>query len=223
MVAKICGITTLEDALTALAAGANLLGFNFYPSSPRYISPAVSRPIVEVIRSLYPEATLVGVFVNAPVADVLQTLEMCRLDLAQLSGDEPPEEVKRLGPRAFKAFRPRSRDEVEAFLRAYPLRPEPPACLVDALRPGFYGGSGQRADWQVAMWLSQRVPILLAGGLTPENVGEAITQVRPWGVDVASGVESAPGRKDKVRMEMFLRRAHEAYAALSLDNSRGGS
>lgn len=221
MVVKICGITTLEDALTALAAGAGWLGFNFYSRSPRYLSPEACRSMVEVIRPLYPEATLVGVFVNTPVDEVLRILDECRLDLAQLSGDESPEEVRRLGQRAFKAFRPRSQDEMEALIQTYPLRAEPPACLVDAARSGFYGGSGQVADWSIAARVAQRAPILLAGGLTPENVVMAIDQVRPWGVDVASGVEAAPGRKDKSRLEAFLRRARDAYMALSFSHSRG--
>ncbi|MCX8025339.1 MAG: phosphoribosylanthranilate isomerase, partial [Thermanaerothrix sp.] len=221
MAVKICGITTLQDALTALATGVTWLGFNFYSRSPRYLSPEACRSIVEVIRPLYPEATLVGVFVNTPVDEVLRVLETCQLHLAQLSGDESPTEVKRLGNRAFKAFRPRSQDEMDALLKAYPLRSDPPACLVDAARSGFYGGSGQVADWSVAAWAAQRVPIFLAGGLTPENVAIAIDQVRPWGVDVASGVEAAPGRKDKARLEAFLQQARNAYAALSFSRARG--
>ncbi|MGB9799568.1 MAG: phosphoribosylanthranilate isomerase [Thermanaerothrix sp.] len=220
MVAKICGITTLEDALTALAAGAALLGFNFYPRSPRYLLPEKCRSIVEVIRSLYPEATLVGVFVNTPADEVLRILDECQLDLAQLSGDESPAEVKRMGYRAFKAFRPHSQDEMEALLHAYPLRPDPPACLVDAARPGVYGGSGQVANWQIAAWAAHRVPLLLAGGLTPENVATAITQVQPWGVDVASGVEATPGHKDKARLEEFLRQVRDTYTMLSLSHKR---
>jgi phosphoribosylanthranilate isomerase len=221
MVVKICGITTLEDALTALAAGAGWLGFNFYSHSPRYLSPEACRSLVEVIRPLYPEATLVGVFVNAPADEVWRILDECRLDLAQLSGDEPPEVLRHLGQRAFKAYRPRSQDEMEAFFLTYPLRADPPACLVDAAKPGVYGGSGQVADWSIAAWAAQRAPILLAGGLTPENVAMAIDQVRPWGVDVASGVETAPGCKDKARLEAFLRQARDAYAALSFSHSRG--
>lgn len=221
MVVKICGITTLEDALTALAAGAGWLGFNFYPRSPRYLSPEACRLLVEVIRHLYPEATLVGVFVNTPVDDILRILVECQLDLAQLSGDESPEEVRRLGQRAFKAFRPRSQEEMEALFQTYPRRFDPPACLIDAVKSGFYGGSGQVADWSIAAWVAQRAPILLAGGLTPENVAIAIDQVRPWGVDVASGVETAPGRKDKARLEAFLRQARDAYAALTFSCSRG--
>lgn len=215
---KICGITTLEDALEALAAGADILGFNFYPHSPRYISPTVCQAVVRAVREAHPWAILVGVFVNAPAAQVLDTLDTCGLDLAQLSGDEPPEILEQLGERAFKAFRPRSQDELESLLRIYPLRREGPAALVDAMKPGLYGGSGQMANWRAAAWLAQRAPILLAGGLTPENVAMAIAQVQPWGVDVASGVEAAPGRKDKIRLRAFVQQVRKAYVALSTIN-----
>jgi len=207
MIVKICGITCLDDAFAALSAGADSLGFNFYPNSPRYISPTACRTIVREIRPLYPKAVLVGVFVNAPVEVVIAILETCGLDLAQLSGDEPPVDVQRLGHKAYKVFRPTSQSEAEALLSAYPLRRDPPACLVDAAKPGVYGGSGTLSNWEIARWLAQRAPILLAGGLTPENVRKAIEEVRPWGVDVASGVETVPGRKSPERLREFIRAA----------------
>lgn len=212
MIVKICGITCLDDAREALKAGAHMLGFNFYPDSPRYISPTACRNLVREICHLYPQAILVGVFVNAPVETVITTLETCNLDLAQLSGDEPPADVQRLGERAYKAFRPASQNEMEAMLSAYPLHRDPPACLIDAAKPGVYGGSGTLGNWEIAHWLAQRVPILLAGGLTPENVRKAIEEVRPWGVDVASGVETAPGRKSAERMREFIRAAQQNQA-----------
>ena len=194
---KICGIKTLPDALAAIEAGADLIGFNFYPKSPRYIDVRICRNITSVMRK-YAHITLVGVFVNASVAEISATMETCNLDLAQLHGDETPEILQSLNEKAFKAFRgvPQS---LEDFARI-----NEPALLVDASVKGVYGGSGVTADWTGAAELAKKYPLLLAGGLTPENVAEAVRQVRPWGVDVASGVESAPGEKDVVMMKAFI-------------------
>jgi phosphoribosylanthranilate isomerase len=205
---KICGITSLEDALAAVEAGADWLGFNFYPPSPRFVPPEVCAKIVASLRGT--GVTCVGVFVNAPLDEIQAILEVCRLDLAQLSGDEPPEVVNALGERAFKALRPASSTELEALLRRYPPRREAPAWLLDAYRPGEYGGTGAPASRELARALAGQAPILLAGGLRPENVGEAIRQVRPWGVDVASGVESSPPHKDALRMKQFIQAARMA-------------
>ena len=201
---KICGLTTLEDALLAIEAGTELLGFNFHPSSPRYISPADCARLVSALASFRPRLQLVGVFVNTPPEQIRRVLASCSLDLAQLSGDEPAEDLANLGALAFKAFRPADPDELERLLESYPQRRQPPACLLDAYRPGQYGGTGQVADWSLAAGLARRVPMLLAGGLRPENVAQAVSQVRPWGVDVASGVESSPGRKDPDRLRAFI-------------------
>jgi len=202
---KICGLTTLEDALAAVEAGADLLGFNFYPPSPRYISPAECARLAAELRKRGCSARLVGVFVNASAGEIEAILDGCALDLAQLSGDEGPELVQRLGKRAFKAIRPAGPSEPD-----YPARAEPPAYLIDAYRPGEYGGTGQTGDWRLAAELARRAPILLAGGLRSENVAAAVQQVHPWGVDVASGVESAPGRKDPDKMRAFIQSAREA-------------
>ncbi len=210
MKVKICGITTLEDALAAVAAGADLLGFNFYPKSPRCLTPAACAHITAELRRQGTPAVLVGVFVNATPQTIELTLEKCALDLAQLSGDETPAQVQVLGEKAFKALRPANAEQLRQALAAYPPRQTPPSVLIDAYRPGDYGGTGQRADWDLAAGLAGQAPVLLAGGLTPENVAEAVRRVNPWGVDVASGVESAPGRKHAGKMAAFVRAAQTA-------------
>lgn len=208
---KVCGITTLADGLAAIAAGADLLGFNFYPPSPRYLPPAQCAEIVAGLRARQPDparaepVVMVGVFVNTPPEAVAEIIDRCGLDLAQFSGDEPAANLATLGNRAFKVLRPGSLAELEEALQMYSLRAEAPAWLIDAFRPGEYGGTGQTADWSLARALARQAPILLAGGLTSANVATAIAQVRPWGVDVASGVEAAPGRKDRARMDTFIK------------------
>jgi phosphoribosylanthranilate isomerase len=195
---KICGITSLDDALAAVDAGADMLGFNFYPKSPRYLEIGICRGIAGVLCKRHANVTLVGVFVNTPVAEIRATIETCGLALAQLHGDETPEILSALGKRAFKAFRGIP-DEITGY-----TRDAAPALLVDAAVKGVYGGSGVVADWSAAEKLAKRVPLLLAGGLTPENVGAAVRQVHPWGVDVASGVESSPRAKDPQKMKRFV-------------------
>ena len=195
---KICGIKTATDALAAMEAGANLIGFNFYPKSPRYIDVGMCRNITSVMRK-YAHITLVGVFVNASVAEIYATMETCNLSLAQLHGDETPEIMQSLNGKAFKAFRgvPSTLDGL--------ARHDVPGFLVDASVKGAYGGTGVTADWKSAAELAKKYPLLLAGGLTPENVADAVQQVKPWGVDVASGVESAPGEKDASKMKAFVK------------------
>jgi phosphoribosylanthranilate isomerase len=207
MKVKICGITSLEDALTAVEAGADMLGFNFYPKSPRYIEPTACARLVEDLMRQGCKVKLVGVFVNSGLIEIETILNQCGLDLAQLCGDEPPDLLTTLGERAFKALRPVDSTALEAALNQLPARYQPPALLIDAYHPGAYGGTGQKADWSLARGMAHLKPILLAGGLTPENVSEAIQQARPWGVDVASGVESVPGKKDSARVAAFVRAA----------------
>lgn len=205
---KICGLTNLADGQHALDAGADLLGFIFYERSPRYVDPKTVASIASTLKSslstLHP--LLVGVFVNPSYDEVNRTLDTCGLDLAQLHGEEDPELLARLSGRAFKALRPRTIEEAETLAARFgSLGPAGgPDFLVDAYHPDARGGTGQTGDWNLAAGLAQRRRLLLAGGLTPENVAEAIRQVRPWGVDVASGVESAPGRKDPGRMKTFV-------------------
>ena len=201
---KICGITNLEDALAAVEAGADVLGYNFYPHSPRYISPVMCARIQAGLENHGISVCTVGVFVNETVGSVSRTLKTCGLDLAQLSGDEPPLEVKALGGLAFKGIRPQNEGEAVAFSRLYAEPEVLPALLVDAYRPGLYGGTGHTGNWSLARSLSGRYSILLAGGLHPGNVAQAVEQVRPWGVDVASGVESSPRRKDPQKMSDFI-------------------
>jgi phosphoribosylanthranilate isomerase len=195
---KICGIKTVDDALTAINFGADLIGFNFYSKSPRYVEVSHCRGIMSTVRR-YGHVIFVGVFVNATVAEINATMETCGLSLAQLHGDETPEMMSELDGKAFKAFRgiPQDLDGFE--------RQGAPAFLVDASVKGVYGGSGVTADWNGAAGLAEKYPLLLAGGLTPENVAEAVRRVKPWGVDVASGVESAPGVKDAAKVAEFVK------------------
>jgi len=141
---------------------------------------------------------------------VLETMALCNLDLAQLSGDEPPSDLAALDGRGFKALRPRDPASAAQALASLPARSAPPACLVDACRPGEYGGTGQMADWNLAAGLARHASLLLAGGLTPGNVAAAVRQVQPWGVDVASGVEAAPGKKDPEKVRQFIVNARHA-------------
>lgn len=225
---KICGIKTVTDALAAMDAGADLIGFNFYPKSPRFIERQACAEITSVLKREYPQVRLVGVFVNSSVEEVKDTLQICALDLAQLHGDETPEMLNRLNGKAFKAIRLSASESFETsvypFLNSVaksvsvresatesvedircPFQQSAlPALLVDASVKGVYGGSGVTADWNSAAELAKKYPLLLAGGLTPENVAEAIRRVKPWGVDVASGVESTPGEKDAGKMKEFV-------------------
>ena len=197
---KICGIKTLKDAIAAMDAGANFIGFNFYPKSPRYVEVGMVRNIMSVVRQ-NGRAKSVGVFVNASVAEIVATMETLGLNLAQLHGDETSEMLNQLNGKAFKAFRGVA--DVETDKRM--IADSAPAFLVDASVKGVYGGSGVTADWDGAAELAKKYPLLLAGGLTPENVAEAVGRVKPWGVDVASGVESESGKKHAGKMIEFVK------------------
>ncbi|MGE5224840.1 MAG: phosphoribosylanthranilate isomerase [Omnitrophica WOR_2 bacterium] len=204
MKVKICGLTSLEDTLAAAGAGADMLGFNFFPKSPRFISTQECRKWVSALKAAGAPVTTVGVFVNEAPERIVAILDECGLDLAQLSGDEPPGHLEFLGERGFKALRLRLAGEAGTVFDRYPTRKQAPAWLVDAYAPGQFGGTGQMADWTLASSIASRYPVLLAGGLTPENVSDALRQVNPWGVDVASGVESSPGKKDQGRVIAFI-------------------
>jgi phosphoribosylanthranilate isomerase len=208
---KICGITNLDDARAAIEAGADMLGFNFYANSPRYITPEKAGEIAAHLwRSDGQRPLLVGVFVNSPLEEIRSILEITQIDLAQLHGDEPVSVVEQLHGRGFKALRPTSEEEAHMDAEWFaPHGPNAPVLLIDAYRKDQYGGTGHVADWSIATKLAQQYPILLAGGLTPENVTEAIRQVRPWGVDVASGVEVAPGKKAAAKMRLFVESAKQ--------------
>ncbi|MGC1379343.1 MAG: phosphoribosylanthranilate isomerase [Anaerolineales bacterium] len=207
---KICGITSLEDARTAIEAGADYLGFNFYPPSPRSILPEACAQITSVLRQEYPQVQLVGVFVNMPVAQVKAILTGCGLHLAQLHGDESVKMLAEFEGMAFKAVRLSTDSITDSRIRtdfksyAQFRGGQAPVLLVDAAVKGAYGGTGVTADWSAAAELARRYPLLLAGGLTAENVGAAVRQVRPWGVDTASGVEASPGKKDAEKMKAFV-------------------
>ena len=211
---KICGITNMEDAGVAVEAGADLLGFIFYPASPRYVAPRGVAEIVKALRagSAARGVRTVGVFVDTKPAEMRATLEATGLDLAQLSGGEPPHSLELLERRAFKALRPGSWEEADADAEWYADLgpPDGPDLLLDTYRAGAFGGTGEVGDWQIAAALAPRYRLLLAGGLTPDNVQAAIRQVRPWGVDVGSGVEATPGRKDHQKVRAFIHHAKHA-------------
>jgi phosphoribosylanthranilate isomerase len=198
---KICGITAAEDARHAAACGADALGFVFFAASPRCVTPAQARAIIV---TLPPFVVRVGLFVNEDPAQIRAIVAECGLDAVQLHGDEPPAVCRALPCRVIKGIRPRAAAELAAFA-AYPAA----ALLVDAAVPGQFGGTGQRADWDLARQLAARRQVILAGGLTPDNVAEAVRQVRPYAVDVASGVERAPGHKDPEKVARFIRMAKE--------------
>ncbi|HRQ36445.1 MAG TPA: phosphoribosylanthranilate isomerase [Chloroflexota bacterium] len=233
---KICGTTNLEDALLAAEAGADFLGFIFYPPGKRSITPEAAQTITARLRQLDNCPVLVGVFVNETPERMAEIMAECQLDLAQLHGDEPPwlvgDERSPLYGRAFKALRPTSLIEAETDAEWYtrpgmgeaggvqvlrndrdsthlprPYTPSP-ALLIDAYHPTLRGGTGETADWSMCAHLAQQIPgLMLAGGLTPDNVAEAVRVVRPYAVDVASGVESSPSRKDPALVRAFIANA----------------
>ncbi|HWS86962.1 MAG TPA: phosphoribosylanthranilate isomerase [Pyrinomonadaceae bacterium] len=195
---KVCGITNLEDALAALGAGADLLGFNFYARSPRYVTPAGAREIIERL----PEgATCVGVFVNEPAPAVERIAREAGLGAVQLHGDETPEFCQSLrGLTTIKALRVGA-DYTPESAAAFGTD----AVLLDAYVAGARGGTGHTFDWTLAGLTRERVPrLFLAGGLNPDNVAAAVAAVRPYAVDVCSGVETAPGRKSPELMRRFV-------------------
>ena len=197
---KICGITNEADGLAAAEAGADALGFVFYEPSPRHISVDAA---ASVIRKLPASVIKVGVFVNAPEGLVLHAARECGLNLLQFHGDESPEYCLGFGLMSMKAFRVRDRASLEA-VRAY----RTDAWLFDAYTPGLPGGTGETFNWNLARQARDwGRPIFLAGGLSPENIAEAIQCARPYGVDVSSGVEAAPGKKDHARVKTFIEAA----------------
>ena len=208
---KICGLTNFEDARVAAEAGADLLGFIFYPPSPRCVSPAVVGEIVTRLRQeLDSPPKFVGVFVNAERAAIEKIMSECGLDLAQLHGDESPEFAANFAGRAFKAVNPASLGDAQKAAQKFILHP-PDFMLLDAYHPTLRGGTGHTADWQMAQTVAQAHQLLLAGGLAPDNVAEAIRRVQPWGVDVSSGVEADKGRKDHARVQAFVAAVKSIY------------
>jgi phosphoribosylanthranilate isomerase len=203
---KICGITDARDAHDAVEAGADALGFMFYKDSPRCLPLPVA---AQIIRMLPPFVAKVGVFVNPTAEEVRRAIEGCGLDTLQFHGDEPPEFCRGFGLKVIKAFRVRDTDSLKP-LPGYDRE----AWLLDTHVDGKLGGTGQRFNWELAATAaSHGRPVILAGGLTPHNVAEAVRWVKPYGVDVSSGVESAPGRKDVDKVRAFIEAARGARAA----------
>jgi phosphoribosylanthranilate isomerase len=199
---KICGITRLDDALLAAELGADALGFNFWPGSKRFIEPEAAQ---EIVARLPPFVTPVGVFVNQEPHHVLYASALARTAAVQLHGDEEPRDCAGHVLPVIKAFRLSGPDDLAAVARYGTVA----AVLLDAPSEGF-GGSGRTFDWELARSAAGQKPLVLAGGLTADNVAEAIRRVRPWAVDVASGVESSPGVKDPDELARFIRAAQEA-------------
>ncbi|MBK8985432.1 MAG: phosphoribosylanthranilate isomerase [Chloroflexi bacterium] len=222
---KICGITNLEDALASADAGADYLGFIFYPPSKRAVDVNTVERITAVLRGRDRCPYLVGVFVNETGTRMAQILADCRLDFAQLSGEEVPsligEASSPLFGRAYKALRPATLTEAEVEAEWFlppPDRKEGqrqkakearPSLLIDTYHPTLRGGTGETGDWALSARLAQDIPgLMLAGGLSAANVAAAVRQVRPFAVDTASGVEAAPGKKDHALVRAFIQNAN---------------
>ena len=198
---KICGITSAEDAAVAVEAGADALGFVFYRKSPRYIEPLVAK---QIIMGLPPLVTAVGVFVDEEQQVVRSLMDDCGLALAQLHGQESAVYCQELGRPVLKALRVKDRSSLLA-LAEFQGRAGVRGFVLDAFSDQAYGGTGQVIDWELAAEVARAAHILLAGGLTPDNVATAIQSVQPYGVDVSSGVEREPGKKDHEKVRAFIR------------------
>jgi len=207
---KICGITNPEDARLAAELGANAIGLNFFPESPRSISPFTAR---NILRELPPFVAPVGIFVNWAAEPVIVLSQALRLAAAQLHGDETPQTVAQVAQKipVIKALRM----EKGKALTSLPRHRAATAFLLDGAHAGQFGGTGAATDWDAARTLAQSHRVILAGGLTPENVAEAIRTVRPYAVDVASGVESLPGKKDPAKLRAFFAEVARANRELS--------
>jgi len=197
---KICGITNAEDAAAAVAAGADAIGFVFYKKSPRAVTPAIAK---QIIATLPPFVTPVGVFVNEEVKVVRDLMDSCGLAVAQLHGDETAAYCVELARPILKAIRVKDRSSFLA-LAEFQGRAGVRGFLLDSFSDEAYGGTGRTTDWSVAAEAAQAAMVVLAGGLTPDNVGEAVRFVHPYGVDVSSGVEAQPGKKDPRKMQAFV-------------------
>ncbi len=200
---KICGLTSVSDGLAAAAAGADMIGLMFYERSPRHVPLATA---IEIARALPPHVVKVGVFVNPSADEVRRAIAECGVSLLQFHGDEPPDFCTQFGVMSLKAFRIRDTASLAA-LPGYPTD----AWLLDAFSPDARGGTGEQFNWDLALEAKKLGrPIFLAGGLTPENVAEAVRRVQPFAVDVSSGVESAPGKKDPAKVRAFIAAAKGA-------------
>jgi phosphoribosylanthranilate isomerase len=205
---KICGITNPDDAAAAVEAGADALGFVLYRKSPRYVEPQVVKAIVA---SLPPFILPVGVFVNEEPKVVRDLMDVCGLALAQLHGDESAGYCETLGRPVIKAIGLKDRASLLA-LAEYKGRAQVRGFLLDAFAPDTHGGTGHMTNWSIAAELAKSMTVILAGGLTPENVAAAIGSVRPYAVDVSTGVEASPGKKDHGKIRAFVQAAKLASA-----------
>jgi phosphoribosylanthranilate isomerase len=200
---KICGITNIDDAMAAVDFGADALGFVFFKKSPRYVLPEEAAAI---IRELPPFIQTIGVFANEPRENIEAVIATSQIDLVQLHGDEPPA-MCRLTRRVVKGIRIKSLDSLAPLGR---YAPYVSAFLLDAYTPDKLGGTGMIFNWDIAVEAKQFGRIILAGGLTPDNVSKAVKYVKPYGVDISSGVELAKGKKDHEKMKLFIERAKGA-------------
>jgi phosphoribosylanthranilate isomerase len=214
---KVCGICSLEDALGAARCGAQAVGLNFVPRSPRCVSVELAR---QIAAELGGSVELVGVVADLAVQDMLELKQRVGLHTLQLHGSESRDELLAVGPHAYKALRVATADDV-----ALADRYEGERLLVDAKVSGVLGGSGQVFDWSLVVGLAKRRSIVLAGGLHEGNVAEAVRTVAPWGIDVASGVEVTgdPRRKDPEKLQRFVAEARRAAASPSLPGGLSGS
>jgi phosphoribosylanthranilate isomerase len=194
---KICGMTQLQDAVFAVEQGADAVGFIFYKKSPRAVTMKTVR---EIISKLPPLVDTVGVFVNESVDRVNKIADYCGLDLVQLHGEESPAFCRKIKRRVVKAFRVKDLQSIKQ-LEKYPVS----GFLLDTFSENLHGGTGKTFDWTLALPAKKIGPVILAGGLTPRNIRQAVSQVRPYGVDVCSGVEKSPGVKDLEKVRAFLK------------------
>jgi phosphoribosylanthranilate isomerase len=200
---KICGITNLEDALTSIEAGADALGFVFYPLSPRHIFPEQA---ADIIRCLPSFVQTVGLFVDEEQSVVNTTADQCGLDIVQLHGEESPDYCEDIRRRVIKAFRVKDITTLDSLVQYHVS-----GYLLDAWSPFALGGTGKTFNWEIAAEAANRGHrVILAGGLTPDNVAEAVRQVIPYAVDISSGVECSPGRKNADKIRTFIIQARQA-------------
>ena len=197
---KVCGMTSLEDALVAVEGGADAVGFIFYKKSPRSVTMKTVR---EIVLELPPFVDTVGVFVDETAEQINKIADYCNLDIIQLHGDESPTFCKKIRRKVIKAFRIKDMQSVKKISNF-----QVSGFLLDTFSENLHGGTGKVFDWNLALPAKKFGPVIMAGGLTPNNVQQAVRQIRPYGVDVCSGVESEPGIKDHKKVRAFLKNAN---------------